>query len=266
MNPHNRIILITGASSGIGAAAARAFDAAGASVVLAARNAEALHAVAAGLRNQPLVIPTDVSAEAQVQAAVAQIIEKRGRIDILLNNAGVGLAGPVESLRPEDLARTLAIDLLGPLHTIQAVVPHMRHQKRGQIINISSVLSAQVLPYLGGYAAAKAALDRLSEALRIELQGTGIAVTVFRPGTTRTSFRERRLGQGHEQRRIAPRGVPPERVAAALVQAAHREPRIAYTTLSDRLTLWAAAFAPAIVERMLGRSISWQAEKIENRE
>jgi short-subunit dehydrogenase len=257
MDPRQTITLITGASSGIGAAAAQAFDAAGASVVLVARNAPALQTVAATLHNNPLVIPTDVSDRAQVFAMVEQVLSTRGRIDILINNAGIGLAGPVEGLRPDDLTRTFAVDLLGPLHTIQAIVPPMRRQQRGQIINISSVLSAQVLPYLGGYAAAKAALDRLSEALRIELKGTGITVTVFRPGTTRTAFRERRLGQGSEQRRIAPRGVPPERVAAALVQAAQREPRLAYTSLSDRLTLWAAALAPALVERLLARSITW---------
>jgi short-subunit dehydrogenase len=260
MNPKDRVVLITGASSGIGAAAARAFDAAGATVVLAARGAEALQQVAAGLANRPLVLPTDVADPAQVRELVEQTVRQRGRLDILVNNAGVGLAGPVEQLSPADLERAMAVDLLGPLHAMQAAIPHMRRQGRGQIINVSSVLSVQSLPYLGGYAAAKAALDRLSEALRMELRGSGIAVTVLRPSTTQTGFGQRRLGKGSERRRVAPQGVPPAQVAAVLVWAARREPRVAYVRLADRLALWAAALAPGLVERLLARSISWEAE------
>ncbi len=257
MNPHNRVVLITGASSGIGAAAARAFDAAGATVVLAARGVAALEQVAVGLGNQPLVLPTDMADPAQVQELIAQAVGQRGRLDILVNNAGVGLAGPVAQLSSADFERAIAVDLLGPLHAMQAAIPHMRRQGRGQIINVSSVLSVQSLPYLGGYAAAKAALDRLSEALRMELRGSGIAVTVLRPSTTQTGFSQRRLGQGSERRRVAPQGVPPEQVATALVRAAHREPRVAYVRLADRLALWAAALAPALVESLLARSITW---------
>lgn len=258
MDPAGKVVVITGASSGIGAAAARAFAAAGADVVLAARSADRLERLAAALPGRPLVAPTDVSAADQARALVERTIAERGRIDILVNNAGVGLAGPVAALDPADLERTLAVGLFGPLALIQAAVPPMRRQGRGQIINVSSVVGRQALPYLGGYAATKAALDRLTEALRMELRGSGVAVTLLRPGTTRTGFAERRLGRGRERRRVSPAGVAPEAVANALVRAARREPRVAYVTLGDRLRLWVAAIAPALTEYALARAFAWE--------
>jgi serine 3-dehydrogenase (NADP+) len=255
----NRIVIITGASAGIGAATARAFAAAGARVALAARSAAPLEHLAADLPGRPIVVPTDVRDADACRALVAQVAAEAGRVDILVNNAGVGLAGPVAELQPDDLRAALEVDLLGPLHLIQAVVPLMRRQGRGLIINVSSVLAVQPLPYLGGYAGAKAALERMSEALRMELQGSGVGVSVVRPGTTQTAFNERRLGRGSEQRRLAPRGVSPEAVAHCIVRTARREPRLAYVRLTDRLALIAAALLPAVVERALGRAIGWRA-------
>ncbi|MCU0491943.1 MAG: SDR family NAD(P)-dependent oxidoreductase [Chloroflexaceae bacterium] len=258
MDPHGRVVIITGASSGIGAAAARAFAEAGANVVLAARSAEKLQTLAAGLPGRPLVLPTDVSDEGQARSLVERTLAERGRVDILVNNAGVGLAGPIAALNPRDLEQALAVDLLGPLYTTQAAVPAMRRQGRGQIINVSSVVGLQALPYLGGYAAAKAALDRLTEALRMELRGSGIAVTLLRPGTTSTGFSTRRLGSGKERRRVSPRGVPPEVVALALLRAARREPRLAYVSLADRLRVALAILFPGLTQWALSRAFSWE--------
>jgi short-subunit dehydrogenase len=258
MDPNGCVVIITGASSGIGAATARLFAAYGATVVLAARSHEALERVAADLAGQSLVVPTDMADSVQVEALVQQTLARHGRVDILINNAGVGLTGPVADLRAADLQQTLAVDVLGPIAAIQAVVPPMRRQGRGQIINISSVLAAQPLPYLGGYAAAKAALERVSEALRMELRGSGIAVSVVRPGTTQTDFNARRLGSGSERRRFKARGVPPAAVAQAILRTARQEPRIAYVSLSDRLALVFAAALPILSERLLAESIRWE--------
>jgi short-subunit dehydrogenase len=260
MDLPNRTVIITGASAGIGAAAARAFAAAGARVVIAARSPDALERLAATLPGNPVVAPTDVRDAAACAALVERAVSATGRVDILVNNAGVGLAGPVAELRPDDVRAALEVDLLGPLHLIQAAVPVMRRQGRGLIINVSSVLAVQPLPYLGGYAGAKAALERMSEALRMELRGSGVAVSVVRPGTTQTQFNRRRLGSGSEQRRFAPRGVPPEAVARCIVRTARREPRLAYVSLTDRMALLAAALFPAVIERALGRAIGWRAE------
>jgi len=233
MDPRNKVVIITGASAGIGAATAQLFAAAGARLVLAARSREPLERLAAALPGRPLVVPTDVADPAQCRALVSRTLEAHGRSDILINNAGVGLAGPVAELSPADLERALAVDLLGPLLLIQAALPGMRAQGSGQIINVSTVLAAQPLPYLGGYAAAKAALERLSEALRMELRGSGVAVSVVRPGTTRTGFGGNRLGSGSERRRVAPKGVP---------ATSHAAPTCAPPTVSPS---WQAPCSPA---------------------
>lgn len=261
MDPRHKVVLLTGASAGIGAATAREFAQAGARLALVARNRDALERLAAELPGQALVVPTDVSSASQCQALVARVLEHWQQVDILINNAGIGLAGPVADLNPDDLERTLGVDLFGPLYLTQAVLPGMRARRSGQIINISSVLAAQPLPYLGGYAAAKAALERMSESLRMELRGTGVAVSVVRPGTTQTAFRTNRLGAGHERRRVAPTGVPPAAVARAVLRAARREPRRAYVRLTDRLALWASALVPALVERALSGAISWEGKR-----
>jgi short-subunit dehydrogenase len=259
MDPRSKTVIITGASSGIGAATARLFADAGADLVLAARSAEALEQLAGELPGQPLVVPTDISSEAQAHALIKRTIDERGQVDILINNAGVGLTGSVEQIAPADLERVIAVDVLGPLYAIQAVVPHMRQRKQGQIINISSVLGAQPLPGVGGYAAAKAMLESLSETLRMELMSSRIMVTVVRPSTTRTTFASKRLGQGRERWR--PRGVPPEAVARAIMRAAQREPRIAYVNLGDRLQVLVAGLVPAITERLLARMTRWEEEE-----
>jgi short-subunit dehydrogenase len=152
----------------------------------------------------------------------------------------------------------LAVDVFGPLYLIQAVVPQMRARRSGQIINVSSLLALRSLPRVGGYAAAKAAIERLTEALRMEVLDSGIAVTSVRPGTTRTSFFQQRLGRGRE--RWKPRGVAPETVARTIVRAAQHEPRVAYVTLQDRLQVLGAALVPGLTDRVLARLMLWRDE------
>ncbi len=252
-----RIVIITGASAGIGAATARTFAEAGARVVLAARSREPLEALATTLPGDPVVIPCDVGNPDQCRELIAQTQATCGRVDILINNAGVGLAGPVAELATPDLARAFAVDLFGPIWLAQAVVSIMRQQRSGQIIMVSSVLAEQTLPYLGGYAAAKAGLERMSEALRMELRGTGISVSVVRPGTTRTEFSRNRLGGGGEQRRLAPKGVEPEVVAATILRVAQHRSRSAYVTRGDRVGIMLARAFPGLIERVLARAIRW---------
>jgi short-subunit dehydrogenase len=257
MDPYNRVTIITGASAGIGAATARCFAQAGARLVLAARTPKPLEALAAQLP-AAIAVPTDVADPEACRALVATAQAAYGRVDLLINNAGVGLSGPVAELEAADVSRTLAVDLLGPLWLMQAVVPLMRAQGQGQIINVSSVLALQPLPYLGGYAGAKAALERLSEALRMELHGSGVAVSLVRPGTTRTNFSANRLGAGRELRRLSPRGVAPETVAEVILRVARRESRMAYVTVGDRIGVLFARLLPGLIERVLARAISWE--------
>lgn len=262
MNLSNKVVIITGASSGIGAAAARAFGVAGARVVLAARDHAKLHEVATGVSGETLVVPTDVASRAAVEELVQRTIATWGRIDIVVNNAGVGLAAPVAVLEEEDLAAAMQVNLFGPLALTQAALPFLR-RTGGQVIVVSSVVGLRALPYLGGYAATKAALDRLTESLRVELHGSGVAVTLVRPGSTKTEFSSRRLGTGQERRKFTSKGAPPEQVGHALVRAAQRRPRVAYVTPADQISTWFSLVAPALADKLLGWAFEWEQEKDE---
>jgi serine 3-dehydrogenase (NADP+) len=259
MDPAGRVAMITGATSGIGLATARLFAEAGARLVLVARGAERLAEVAASLPGGGhLVVAADLGVPQATQDLADRALRECGCVDILINNAGVGLAAPVAELRAEDLLQAVRVNLLGPLALTQALLPAMRARGRGQIMFVSSVVGLRALPYLGGYAATKAAIDRLSESLRVELRGSGVAVTLVRPGTTDTGFAERRLGQGREVRRAGARGATPAQVAGAILRAARREPRVAYVSWRDRLTVLAGLLAPGLTDRLLARSFSWE--------
>ncbi|ABU59943.1 SDR family NAD(P)-dependent oxidoreductase [Roseiflexus castenholzii] len=258
MDPVGKVVLVTGASSGIGAATARALVSAGAHVVLTARDAARLNDLARQLKGRARAIPVDVADPIGVERLVAEIIDSYRRIDVVINNAGVGLASPVAQLKPDDLRAALDVNLFGPLSLTQATLPHMRNVGRGQIIFVSSVVGLRALPYAGGYAATKAALDRLSEALRVELHGSGITVTLVRPGTTRTAFNTRRLGVHGDLRRFNPPGIAPECVAETIVRAIRREPRVAYVTWSDRLAVGTALLLPRLADWLLARLFVWR--------
>ena len=190
MEVQDKVVIITGASMGIGAATARVFADAGAKLVLAARSADKLEAVAHSLPPQAetLIVPTDVTDPAQVRALIAQAFEHFGRIDILINNAGRAVAGWIATVDPDNYRQIIELNLLGPLHGIQAVVPKMKEQGGGVIINVSSNVSKMAIPGIGTYASTKYALNGLSLTARNELAADNIRVVLFHPGMTATDF------------------------------------------------------------------------------
>jgi NADP-dependent 3-hydroxy acid dehydrogenase YdfG len=190
MEVQGSIVVITGASMGIGEATARVFAEAGAKLVLAARSADKLAALAQQLPAQAetLIVPTDVTDQAQVKALIDTAYARFGRIDILINNAGQAVIGPVATINPDQYRQIIELNLLGPLHTIQAVVPKMKEQGGGVIINISSTVSKMAIPGIGAYASTKYALNGLSLTARNELAAENIRVVLFHPGRTSTDF------------------------------------------------------------------------------
>ncbi|MEV6794411.1 SDR family oxidoreductase [Streptomyces sp. NPDC051320] len=194
MNITDKVILITGASSGIGAATARAAADVGARLVLAARRTERIEALARDLP-QAIAVTCDVTDAAQVNAAVQAGIDHYGRIDILVNNAGRGLHLPLEDVDPGDFRTVLEINVVAPLVAMQAVLPLMRAQGSGSIVNVSSTTTHMVLPGLGAYAASKSALNMLSAVARRELAADGIVVSTIHPFITATEFHQT-LGAG----------------------------------------------------------------------
>lgn len=252
MDLRGRTIIVTGASSGIGRATAAEFARAGCNVVLAARSQGRLRAVAeelAAFPGQRLVVPTDVSRAEQVAAMVDKTLRAFNGVDILVNNAGQGLDAAIADGNPVNMRYVFEVNFWGAIHCIRAVVPHMRRQGRGMIINVTSVAGRIATPYNGIYAATKAALIALSDALRLELAGDGIHVVVVYPGYTATDFGANAIKELERPRPVSRlRGVPAVAVARVIVKAARRQQREAYVTLGDVLAVVAKNVAPRLVD------------------
>jgi NADP-dependent 3-hydroxy acid dehydrogenase YdfG len=193
------VAIVTGASAGIGEATALALARRRARVVLAARRADRLDALArriAGTQGHALPVACDVADRAQVTRMVATTLETFGRIDVLINNAGVMPLSPLAKCRFDDWDRTIDVNLKGALSVIGCVLPTMLEQKTGHIVNVGSVAGRRVFPTAAVYCASKFALHAISEALRMELaaraaeDGNAIRVTVIAPGIVTTELRD----------------------------------------------------------------------------
>lgn len=211
-----QVILITGASTGIGAALANVLASRypGIRLVLAARSADKLQTIATACEKagaEVCVIPTDMAQTEQVTALAEQALQTFGRIDALVNNAGYGQMGPVELIPIEAVRQQFEVNLLGAIRLIQALIPTMRQQGGGRIINISSLGGQVAFPLGGIYSASKFALEGLSDALRMELEPFNIKVSVIEPGPVLTDFFEVANRQLHQS--TAPLADSPYRAA-----------------------------------------------------
>ena len=187
--------LITGCSSGLGRALAEKVLADGHNAVVTARNARSIQDLSAGFPETALALPLDVTDKEQINAAVKEAQQKFGAIDVLVNNAGYGYRAAVEEADDDDIRRLFDTNVFGAVDMIKAVLPGMRAQKTGSILNISSI-GARISPAGSGYySASKAALEGISGSLHKELQPLGINVTVIEPGAFRTEFAGRSLTQ-----------------------------------------------------------------------
>lgn len=249
----DKVAIVTGASSGIGEATARALAARGAAVVLAARDENKLRALEGEIRatgGHALRIKTDVSDRGSVEELIEKTITGFGALDMLVNNAGVGLSGRVAELRVEDLRDVFEVNLIGPLNCIQAALPHLG--AGGSIINVSSVVGKRAIPKVGGYCASKFALNALSDALRVEVANRDITVISVYPGTTQTAFRDNSRRTKDEQRGWRPPGVTPDKVAEKIARAAENGGRDVYVRFSDRLFVAGTTLLPGVTDRVLG--------------
>jgi NAD(P)-dependent dehydrogenase (short-subunit alcohol dehydrogenase family) len=246
------VVLVTGASSGIGRAAALAFDRAGARVAMAARRRDRLAENASRMRD-PLVVPTDLTDEAQTTAMVERTLDHYGRLDVLVNNAAMIPMSRADSLRPPLVRRVLETNLLGPMIATNRAVRAMRRQGGGHVINVSSPGFLLGVPLLGAYAMSKAALSGWTRCLQAEWAGTEIAVTEYLPGYIDTeSEAESDFGalgpdvfQDPDQSLIArwfTNKTPAEKVAADLIECVRRPRLLMYSSPSVRLLLWMARF------------------------
>jgi short-subunit dehydrogenase len=216
------VCIITGASSGIGRETALEFARAGAHVVLAARRDELLQQVAASARAfgvEALVVPADVGRAEDVRRIVEATLDRFGRIDVLVNNAGVGFSGTIEDT-PEDVMRDLFdVNYMSAFIATRLVLPHMRRQRAGHVVNVASVVGKISFPFHGAYSATKFAMVAMTEALRSELAGSGVTVTAVLPASTRTEFFDAQRAIGDHWSGPTGPQQSPRQVARAIVRS-----------------------------------------------
>lgn len=181
----SQIVLITGCSTGIGRDLVSRLTQSGYTVVATARKVESLAGLPAAL-----CLPLDVTQPESVAQAVSATLERFGRIDVLINNAGYAVRGVLEETDDAQIQQMFDVNVHGVLRMIRAVVPHMRQQKSGRIINLSSIVGKLPVPVNGAYSATKFALEALSDALRFELMPFGVQVVLIEPGSIKTHFVE----------------------------------------------------------------------------
>jgi NADP-dependent 3-hydroxy acid dehydrogenase YdfG len=187
------VAIVTGASSGIGEATAESLASRGASVVLAARRADELEAVAERIRTdggEALVVPTDVTEDDDIDALVAETVDEFETIDILVNNAGVMLLEPLESADRDNLRQMIEVNLLGLMNLTHAALPTMQAQDSGHIVNISSTAGRRAGAKSSGYNATKFGVNAFTEAVRQEVTTDGIRTTIIEPGAVDTELQE----------------------------------------------------------------------------
>jgi len=250
-------VVVTGASAGIGLAVVRAFATEGANVVLAARNRQRLDLIAAELEShfpqRTLACACDVTDRTQVEQLMADAVKHFGRLDILINNAGIGLIAPFEQVQTADAHALFATNFFGPFHCLQAALPHFKRQRAGHIVNIASLAGLRGIPNSAVYAATKAALIALSDAVRIEWQDHGVHITVVCPGRIRladTGFFAAAKKYGTVKLYDTPE-ISAETVAHAVLDAVSSRKRLIILPAHARFTHYLNKFAPGLLDRIL---------------
>lgn len=248
--------IITGASAGIGAACARAFAREGLHVVLAARRGDRLDAVVEEIRSaggHASAAVADVTSEADMERLVADTIATHGRLDVMVCNAGVGFNGLLEDTPTEVMRRLMEVNFFGTFYAARAAVRHFRTTGHGHLFIVSSIVGRRGIPRGGAYAATKFAQVGLGEAVRAELAGTDIHVTIVHPVSTDTEFRQAMAREyGQDVRGAGPR-QPPESVARAMVRCLRRPRPDIYPLMGSRLVAVFSAVVPGLADRVTAR-------------
>ena len=260
------VALVTGASSGIGQCSAALLARKGYRVYAASRSA-AFPEQITGL----VPLPMDVTLDDSVREACDSILQREGRLDVLVNSAGMGIAGALEDTSPDEAREQFEVNLFGVLRVCRAALPVMRQQRSGCIVNIGSIGGLIAIPYQGVYSASKFALEGLTESLRMEVKSFGIRVVLIEPGDHRTGFtKNRRATKGSSENaayrpafeRAVQRMARDEQAGPAPDNIAHlvhkiiqtRNPRLRYTVgpTAQRAAVWLKRLAPgALVEKIV---------------
>ena len=252
-----KVIAITGASAGIGRATAMRVARDRASIALCARRGDLLNRTAAevmALGGSALAVVGDVTREGDMLALVDRAVERFGRLDVMICNAGFGVAGAIDEIAPDQMQKLVDINYMGTYYAARAALPVFRRQNSGHLIVVSSIVGKRGVPYMGAYSATKFAQVGLAECLRAELAGSGIHVSVVYPVSTDTEFFD---VMSRETGRAVTRAQGPRqnvsRVADAIARAIDRPIAEVYPYFNARYLVWLNAFAPGLCDRVVKR-------------
>jgi NAD(P)-dependent dehydrogenase (short-subunit alcohol dehydrogenase family) len=256
----DKVVWITGGSSGIGRSTALAFAREGADVAVSARRVDRLAEVVAeieGLGRRGVAVACDVVDEAQVARAVAEVRERMGRLDVALANAGFSVAGPVEKLSADEWRRQLDVNVVGAAMTAKHALPALR-ETQGRIGFVGSAAAFIYAPKLAAYNASKAAVRALGQTLSIELHGSGVSCTTVHPGFVESEIAQVDNEGVHDPSRAdkRPRRLmwPADKAARVIVEAIHRRRRELVFTGHGKLGAFIGQHLPGVAHRMMRRS------------
>lgn len=253
----DKVVLITGATSGIGKALALAFGQAGAAVVITGRNVQNLQLTAQELKTQNIIylaLQADVSQEQDCATMVAETIRKFGKLDILINNAGISMRALFENLELEVIRKVMDINFYGTVYATKYALPHIIKSK-GSVIGISSIAGYRGLPGRTGYSASKFAMHGFLETLRTEMLAKGVHVMVACPGFTSSNIRNTALAANGQAQGESPRDedqmMPAEEVAARILKATYQRKRDLVMTTQGKLTVFLNKWFPSLTDRLV---------------
>jgi short-subunit dehydrogenase len=253
-----KVAVVTGASSGIGRAAARRLAESGWAVVVAARRVDPLETVAEeciAAGGDALAVPTDVADEGAVHELCRRALERFGHVDAWINNAGVYLIGDFEHTPSDAFRRVFDVNLFGVVHGCRAVLPHFRQRGRGTIVNVASVNSYLGVRYSSAYASSKWAVRGLSDALRQDLRGTGIRVCVVSPSAIDTPLFQHAANYAGRKLKVPNPTYEPESVAEAILEAAETGKRERIVGAAGKVFSQQRKLVPALVDAMFARQL-----------
>jgi short-subunit dehydrogenase len=249
-----KLVLITGASAGIGRACAQAFATEGARLILVSRSRQGLEETVRLLgSSETHVLPADLTDPQAIASLCAEVRERFGRLDVLLNNAGVGLYIPSYESKPETVRQLFELNVLAPVELVRGMLPIL--ETGSWIVNVSSIVGKVPLPWMPLYSASKYALSAYSDALRMELDGSGIRVLAVHPGYVSTGFGVHTL-EGEIPENVGGRkrfGITPEQCAAALLHGLRKGKRTVVTPRIGWGLILAARLAPGLLYKKLAR-------------
>lgn len=258
-----QVMVITGASSGIGLATAQLAARRGAKLVLAARSQEAMAGIVDEINKsggEAIFVPCDVAERAQVERVVSTALDRFGRIDTWVNNAGVSIYGSLDEIGLEDARRLFDTNFWGVVHGSLAALPHLRREN-GALINVGSEVSEAVVPLQGMYTASKHAVKGFTDALRVEVENvdrSGMSVVLIQPTAVNTPFPEHARNYMSREPKLPDPQIDPAQVAAAIIEAAQSGGRDIKVGSMARLNVMASRLMPRVADRLSALQVDRQ--------